>query len=355
MGDLLNDIVQITIRRATTFIEVASFNNIIIVAEFDSSSITPAFSERVREYSSLTEITEAGFSTSSAVYLAAQTLFVQNPNPGKIFVGRKRTIADGGPESWTVALTAIKEENDKWYGLHVGTRTLADLEEVADWTEANKKLFIVSDDDSNIISGTGDIADYVETNNYDRTAVIYHDKADLSANDPYIESGWAGLMFTYDPGSANWSYKKISGVPVYQLNTSQRSTAEGKNCNLFEEIAGVDVTRYGKVGSGEWIDIIRGTDWLEATIQADVMNYLLNVSKVPYNDQGIQGIRSIVNASLDKAVTVGLINDDFTVTVPLATDVDPADKAARILDDVKFTATYQGAINKVKIEGTISV
>lgn len=355
MAELINEIIQITITRQTAFAKIPGFNGIIIVAEFDSTSITPAFTERVREYTSLSDIVSAGFATSSAVYLAASALFSQNPNVGSIYVGRKATVADGGPETWTAALTAIKDASSAWYALHAGTRTLSDLEEIADWVQANKRLFITSDDDANIIDSTGDIAEYLDTNNYDRSAVMYHPDADLSSSDPFVEAAWTGFMFTKDPGSATWNLKPLIGVTAYDLTTAQINTALGKNCNLFQEIATRDLTRFGTVGSGDYIDIIRGTDWLEATIQIDLFNFLASQNKVPFTDAGIQGVKQIVEASLQKGVDRGLLVEGYQVSVPLASEVSAGDKADRLLPDVTFTATYQGAIHKVEIQGTISL
>lgn len=358
---LIDTIVQVTITRQTTVAKVASFNGLLIAEEFLKASITPSFDERVRPYTSLTDIATAGFATSSAVYLAAQALFSQNPNAGTIYVGRKLTGIDG-TETWTEAMDAIKEDNDAWYGFFIGSRTLADLQEVADWSEANKKLFLISDDDPNIVDSTGDIAEYLETNNLDRSTVLYHPDADLTTDDPYAEAAWAGFMFTYNPGTVTWAHKQLSAVPSYQLTDAQRATALGKNANLYEEIAGVDITRFGTVGSGEYIDIIRGTDWLEARIQERVYTVLLNNPKVPFTDQGIQTIAAEVVGALQEAVDVGLIAPPdeegipgFTVTYPRAADVSAADKAARLLPDINFTAKYAGAIHKTQINGTISL
>jgi len=358
---LIDTIVQVTITRQTTVAKAASFNGLLIAEEFTKASITPSFDERVRPYTSLPDLATAGFLTTSAVYLAAQALFSQNPNAGTIYVGRKLSGADGS-ETWTQAMDAIKQDSDAWYGFAIGNRTLSFLEEVADWSEANKKLFLISDDDSNIISGTGDIAEYIETNNYDRSLVLYHPDADLTASDPYAEMAWAGFMFTYDPGFATWCHKRLSAVPAYQLTDGQRTTALGKNANLFEEIAGVDVTRFGTVGSGEYIDIIRGTDWLEARIQERVYTVLLNNPKLPFTDQGIQAVVGEVVGALQEAVTVQLLappdeegNPSFVVTYPRASEVSAADKAARLLPDINFTAKYAGAIHKTEINGTISL
>jgi len=359
MGDI-NNIVSITITRATALPEEESFNGLLIASEFLIADTTPNFSERVREYTSLSQITTEGFATSSPVYLAAKALFSQNPNPGKIYVGRKLTGADGS-ETWTEALTAMAEESNDWYGFAIGSRTLADLEEAADWAETVTKLFLISDDDSNIISGTGDIAEYANTNSYDRTVVIYEPEADLTANDPYTEIAWAAKLFPYDPGSATWALKTLAAVTASNLTPTQRSTLFGKEGNVYESVAGRSITNYGTVGSGEYIDIIHGTDWLESRIQTRVYTALLNNIKVPFTDAGIQSIVAEVQGALQEAVDVGLIigaedeDNGYVVDAPRAADVSATNKANRNLPDITFRATYQGAIHKTEITGTISV
>ncbi len=356
----ISEIVQVTITRQTASAEVPSFNGIMIAEEFLIADITPAFSERVREYSSLSELLTAGFVATDAVYLAAQAMFSQNPNPGKIYVGRKLTGGDG-TETWTQALTAMLEENKEWYGFGIGTRTLADLQLAAAWAEANKKLFAISDDDANIVDATGDIAEYINTQGYDRSFVIYHDGADLGASDPMAEFAWLGKLFPKSPGSVNWAHKTLSGVSAVDLTTAQQTTAFGKECNLYQSIAGNNITRWGTVGSGEYIDIIRGLDWLESIIQANIYTVFLNNDKIPFTDAGIQAVVAEVQSALQSAANVGLIigaedeENGFTVSAPLASEVSSANKAARTLPDITFRATLQGAINKVEIQGYVGL
>lgn len=358
----IDNIVQVTITRATAAPSETSYNGILIAQEFLKALTTPVFNERVREYTSLADIVSQGFTTSSPVYLAAQALFSQNPNPGKIYVGRKLTAGDGS-ETWTAALTAMALENADWYGFALGDRTLANLQEAADWSETNKKLFFVSDDDPNIIGGVGDIAAYVETNAYDRTAVFYHPDADLSTDDPYFEVAVAAKGFTYAPGSINWALflKNLAGVAAYTLTSTERTTALGKNCNIYETVSGIDFVYKGTVGSGEYIDIIHGTDWLETRIQTRVFAQLTSNKKVPYTDVGIEAVLTEIKAALQEGVNVGLIIEatdpdrGYSVTAPKAADVSLSDRSNRLLPNINFIAFYQGAISKVEINGNISV
>jgi len=357
---LIDQVVDITITRTTRAASVASFNGILLAQEILIADITPAFSERVRKYTSLAEMATAGFTTADPVYLMAQAIFRQNPNPGEVYIGRKLKGIDG-TETWAEAMPLIASDSSAWYGFCIGDKTLADLQAVAAWSELNKKLFMISDDDANIIDSTGDIAEYVNTQEYDRTAVIYSNVADFSTTDTCMDAAWLGLQFPKAPGSSNWAWKTLKGVSTYEITSAQRTTALGKKCNLYETIGGVNVTELGTVGSGEYIDIIRGIDWLEAKIQEKVFNSFLNNEKIPFTDAGIQSIVSQISAALQEAADVGLIigaedeENGYTVSAPLASSVSAANKLARNLPDITFRATLQGAINKTTINGFVGL
>ena len=351
----LDDIVQVTITRQTTTPTVQSFNNVLIAAEFLASSITPAFgaTERVREYSSLTELSDAGFVTTEPVYLAAQAIFSQNPKIGSVKVGRKLTGGDG-TETWTDALAAINVDDSDWYGLVVGTRTLADQQLVATWVEANDKLCGLSSNDSNVIGGTGDIAEYLQDNSLARTFCIYHPNSDLSATDEWPDAAWIGERFPSDPGTSTWKFKTLAGVSVYTLTTTERNTALGKNCNIYTSTAGVSITEDGTVGEGEFIDVIRGVDALKATIQAGIYTLLVQEETVPYTDQGVKSIESILKGVLQNFVDDGFLSA-FTTSSPLVADVSVIDKGNRLLPDVNFESTLAGAIHAVQVNGVVSL
>lgn len=352
MADI-DRIVDVTITRQTTVPSVATFDFILIAAEFEIASVTPPFSNRTKFYSNLSDIATE-FGTSADVYLAASAIFAQNPSVDGVYVGRKLSGGDGS-ETWDVALQAMLDEENRWYGLVCLTRTLADQQDIADWVESNKKLVVMASDDVNIPDGTGDIAEYIETQNYDRSAVIYHPDSDLSVTEEWPDAAWMGKMFPKDPGSATWALKTLTGVASYSLTGSQITTIEGKNGNYYTEVAGVDITQFGTVGSGEYIDIIRGTDWLEARIQELVFTPLIQLDKVPYTDSGVQIVVTQLKAALQEAADVGLITEAYNVTFPEVVDISASDKAARLLPDIKFTAIYAGAIHKVEIQGTISL
>ena len=257
-------------------------------------------------------------------------------------------------ESYTQALAKIVQESDDWYALAIESRTDANILLVAAWIETQKKLFAIASADGDILgSGATDIASQLEALNYDRTITIYN--ADAATIFP--EFAWFGKMLPTDPGSATWMFKTLTGIVATVLTSAERTYALAKNCNIYHTVGGVDMTEEGKVASGEYIDIIRGIDWLKARMMEKIFGHLVNLPKVPFTDAGIAAVEADVRAILDLGIAKGLIalTPAYTVTVPLATDVSSANKIARNLPDVKWYASLAGAIHKVGIAGIVTV
>jgi hypothetical protein len=255
-------------------------------------------------------------------------------------------------------LDAISNENDDWYALSYTLRTQAVVEAIAAWVEARTKIFGTASDDPVIINsapGTDitSIAAVLNQAGYTRTFVMYHDDADSD----FPECAWFGKTLPTTPGSITWKFKTLASITYSNLTTTQSSNARNKQCNTYEYIGGVGVTREGVMASGEFIDIIRGIDWLTARIQEYVYALLVNSPKVPYTDAGIASVEAEVRRALEQGVSNNFIAPDpeYTVTVPKASTVSPANKAARLLQDVAFNATLSGAIHAVEINGIVSV
>lgn len=255
-------------------------------------------------------------------------------------------------------LDAINNENDQWYALIATERTQATVKAIADWIESHIKIFGTASSDPRIIniapgSDTSSIAAVLNMAGYVRTFVMYHQDAE---ND-YPEAAWFGKVLPLEPGSETWKFKTLNGISYSNLNTTQSNYALGKKANTYEFVGGVGITANGTMAQGEYIDIIRGVDWLRARIQEYVYSVLVRNPKVPYTDSGI----AVIQAEVLRALKLGIDNDFLSdspvpvVTVPAAANVPPTDKANRILRNVKFQATLAGAIHAVVIRGTVSI
>jgi len=208
--------------------------------------------------------------------------------------------------------------------------------------------------------GVADLATVLKALSYDHTILVYNEVAQnqngISASSVQFSfMAWIGEALPFDPASQTWAFKTLSAVSASSIGSGQEIFAKNNNANVYVSTGGVAVTLDGKVIGGEYIDIIRGTHWLESEIQNAVFTTLLNNRKVPFSDGGIQLITNALKGVLTRA-EVDLLNaEDTTIVIPTRVETDPADRAARFLDGVSFNSTYQGAIQKVAITGTLSI
>lgn len=345
----LKDIVNVNITRQTTAVAVAAFNVPLILSTF---ATTTKFTGRTRSYGSAKEVADDGFAESDAVYKIASAIFMQNPSVSRVVVGRR----DSGDASIAATMSAIQAEDDSWYGVIAAQAIVEGLgENLAAWIETNKKFCIMWTDSEDVYNPakSDDLASTLKGLSYDRTATIYHATPATGAD--YPDAAWMGEGFPYEPGTSTYAYKTLKGIAPDNV-TGKETTLQNKNCNYYSEVGGVNITQEGKVASGEWIDIIIGTDWIEARLREAVYSALKNNRKIPYDDTGIAIIEGLVKGVLNEAASKGILQQDsIVVTVPRYADIPQADKIARKLPDVNFTALYQGAIHRTTINGTISV
>lgn len=261
-------------------------------------------------------------------------------------------------ESLTDAIVAVEQEA-AFYGLATYSHEDVDIIEIATYVESNKKLYGYStSNDTDKTTATSDIMGQLQALSFDRTFGIWGGKAGISANDAlqYPEAAWMGNRFPDQPGSANWMFKTLNGITVDKMQLTESENIRNKNGNTYETIGGVNITREGKVASGEYIDVIRGIDWLESRMEERVYSRFVNLPKIPYTNAGIAIIESEVRAQVQDGITAGVIDGEQKITfkVPKVADIPVNDRANRILPPITFEAKLAGAINKTIIRGTVT-
>jgi hypothetical protein len=304
----------------------------------------------------------AGSVTSKYITLTASTagnwVAMENYNPDLLSI--EQTTADPGVAT---DLNAIIGEDNTWYGLMTLTNSAAIIMAAAAWVEANDKMYIASSADSICVTNTlavdvaaaasGSVATRLKTAAYARTGCIYH-----PATDEFADAAWLGKCLPYAPGSETWNFKTLAGVNATTLTSTHETNLQAKYCNYYTTVAGVNVTMGGGlVAANEYLDVVRFRDWLTARLQERIFARLAGNKKIPFTDAGIAIIEAEMRGQLDEGVVVGGLAADPapTVTVPLASAVTTANKQARHLTPVYFTATLAGAIHKLTLEGTVSV
>jgi hypothetical protein len=255
-------------------------------------------------------------------------------------------------------LNNIFAVDSTWYAIvstFAGTLngTAGEVAQIAAWAESNQRLYIADMQDTTILaSSTSDMASTLKTQNYARTAPFYS-----VDNGNALGAGIAAKCLPLAPGSETWKFKTLNGVAVGVYTATQQTNLTSKRANYYYSIASIGITTEGSVSDAEFIDTIRGRDWLVARLQTRILTVLANAKKVPYTDSGIAIIESEVRAQLVEGISQGYLaaSPAPTVSVPKMSAVSGADRTARVLNNVSFTAQLAGAIHKLgPINGTVT-
>lgn len=258
-------------------------------------------------------------------------------------------------------MSAIMASDSDFYGIVLASRDKDDIMAMAEWVEAQTKLFGTSTSEPGAKDSetNTDLLSMLKAKNYYRTFAFYHELADSE----YLEAGVMARCFAIEPGGETWANKVLSGLTADNLTKTEYLAITNKNGNTFETFRNKSITQNGKVAGDEWIDVIRFRDWLQEEITVNVFNLLINSDKVPYTDAGIALVENQIRQALLLGQRRGGIapteydednneNLGFTIEMPLAANIPANTKAQRLLENVNFTARLAGAIHVVEITGS---
>lgn len=192
-----------------------------------------------------------------------------------------------------------------------------------------------------------------------------------------IDAAISGKMLPLDAGSRTWDMQILSGVIVdgrgastaTVLTDTEKGFLADKNANWFAQIAGNNATSGpkpgggGKLASGRYIDVQRGADWLEANLQADLVQLILNKGgALGYDADGFQNVEATIKTRLDEGLDKGFLTpfvsgpyagQNYAVIMPNLGTIPSADKTARLLSDIEIYALIRGKIHN--LEATITL
>ena len=240
-------------------------------------------------------------------------------------------------------LNALYEADSSFYGLLLAEPTPELILKTAEWAET-KHILLGAD--------TQSFDNPLKAKKYDRTFLMYHP-------DPkeYTAAAFMGKLFPTQPGEATWAFKSLASIQQYNLSTQQASQLDANNINRYTTINDVGVTLQGKCASGQYIDTMRGIDWLQARLQERIFMLLLKNKKVPYTDKGVDLVRCEIFGQLKEAISAGVLAayPEPIVNAPKVADISDFDKINRILPNVSFSGTLAGAIHALEIRGVVSL
>jgi hypothetical protein len=266
----------------------------------------------------------------------------------------EETTADSSLAS---EIGAIQSKYPNTYGtILADPNSKARVTAIAAATETQERIFGYTTSDGGVGDGasTTDVFYTLNAASYFRTFGIF--SADQGT---YAAATWMGNLFPLDAGSATWAFKNLSGVTVDTISNTFTTAIEGKKGNYYiDPGSGSGNTFFGYMASGEWIDAIRGRDWLVARLRERMFGHLQNAPKIPFTQPGAESLGSDVDAQLKEGIgqTYLAADPEPIVTVPDVSTVSDANKIARTLPDISFEATLAGAIHIVDpLNGVLKV
>ena len=348
----LRDVVDVQILRQTASITRVGFGTLAFI--YDTTTVPSA---RVLTFGSADEV-DVSTNLTATAKAALTAAFAGQLVPVRVkAIYRLTGQADPADnETYLEALSEAQAVDEDWYAVAIQSRLDDDIMAVASWVESRKKIFVAATADVTILDpiATTDIASRLLTANYSRTALIYSAQAATT----WPDTTWAGGQLPNDPGSVTWAFKALPGIPGSVFPSAQISALEAKRATRLETILGLSRTIGGYTSEpGAFVDIIRGIDWLAQTMAEDIFVLLAQSPKVPYTNEGIAMIETVVRSRLQVAVNRNVIADDesLTVSTPDVSETSTIDRANRVLRDVRFTARLAGALHRVIVRGVVSV
>jgi len=332
------------------------------VNRFNIGSTSDGISSMITPLSSV--ITQTGTDISGAGFLDGD--IIKSPtNLGGAVLSQGQEA-----ETFEAALTAIGNVNDDWYAMGAikKYRDTAIAEDMVLSIETRRKIFIITTNDPNVlIYGANSFSKYIKDLNYKQTGTIYHDNYNF-----YPDVSWMGQQLPKPVGSTNWAYKKLAGradgaaqnITSVFLTRAEKDAALNANCNLYSSILGSEFTYFGTMGGGkntdkegEFIDIIRNIDFLQARIEEGLFSLLSKKDIIPFTNAGISMVDNRLKSLLEKfGVKQGILVEGSVKTFfPKRSEVSKENKDDRLLPDGTFQAELAGAVNTIIIRGTVFV
>lgn len=308
----VSNVVNVDVIMSPTAATGRNFGSLLILG---TSTVIPV-SERIRLYTGSEEI-GADFGEDSPEYAAALVYFSQSPQPAQVYVGRwAKTLATGetgSVETLAQAITAVLQFTN-WYGLGIADDedlTAAEITATAAAIQASNlsRVFAVTSDDSGIIdsASTTDIASTLKAAGYGRTFVQYSTKSKYAALSAFGRA--FTVNFTGNNTTITLKFKTEPGVTYETLTSSQAAAVDAKNANVYVYYANdTAILQQGVMSNGDFFDERHGLDWLQNYVQTDLFNALYtSTTKIPQTEAGITRLLTVVEKSLDQAVSNGLV------------------------------------------------
>lgn len=297
------------------------------------------------EYSDITEVLNAGYTTGTGGYKMALTMFSQKNPPEKIAIAGFKTLG-------TTVLANLMDKN--WRRLVITNVTDAfEQTTVKAMAEACDRMFFVGVNGTDAEAMNAALTAF---NGYDHVvAVVNKTDADKAA------AALCGEVSGHDVGSITYKNLILTGVTPDTFTDSEVEAIHTAGGICILKKAGDVVTSEGIVTSGEYADIIDCKDYIIQQLTYQTQKLLNQTDKIPYDHRGIALLEEVAIGVLNDAYARGMVAEDdegaplFTVSYASREEVASGDIAQRKYRGGRFAFTLAGAVHNVDVTGEITV
>lgn len=281
------------------------------------------------------------------------------------------SVAGGDAESLSEALGKIQDVRDTFIAVTLA-KQYRDKENyviaVADWCEANKKIFLNTTNDVKVLTlatQEGTMAKKLKDKALRYTITTFG-----RDRNEYPSCSLFGRIATVNYEGINTcitlKFKKLPTISALALTSSQKAAMDNLYVGGFMSFGGNLMYAEARMADGGWIDAVHGLLWLEDRIKKGVFNLMYGTTtKIPYTDTGINMVVQKVTSALEQGVRNGLLAAGNTpegeflpagykIEALSSTEVAAEDKSNRIYRGITFKCIGAGALHNVIISGSFS-
>lgn len=251
------------------------------------------------------------------------------------------------------------------------TSELVDVATAVESSSAPKMaIFTYTENDAYNSSVETDLGYRLKGLKYDRSMVVYEPK--VENNVKYVSaavlSAYATVSFTSARPSITMADKPLKGVEALSLTDAQYTALQNKNYNFYTKTTDIETDMFidTRMASGQFFDTIQAADWLAYDMKYKLVNLVQNRDKIPFTEDGLSMIKQTISETCVEALNAGIIGtgydqdnvmieNGYKIEMPELSSIPKADKARRILRDVKVTFLLSGAIQVINIMNDIQL
>lgn len=216
-----------------------------------------------------------------------------------------------------------------------------------------------------------DLGSQLKALKLDRTMVVY-EPTNANGQVLYVSaavlSAYATVSFTSARPAITMADKKLSGVTALDLKDDQYSALQSKNYNFYTKTTDIETDMFidTRMASGQFFDTLQAADWLAYDMRYKLVNLVQTRDKIPFTEDGLALVKQTISETCVEALNAGIIGtgydqdnnrieNGFLISMPALSSIPKADKAKRILRNVKCTFLLAGSIQVLNILNDIQL